>query len=110
MREKDLSSEGQQKEWKQASLGGKTLGIPSRMPQRPGKRLSGLEVRNQLQGWKIRASDRPRGIQLKGRSQGLTPLLRLWGDHKKGPSITVLTKTQQAAERVRCRYLYPTNG
>jgi hypothetical protein len=30
--------------------------------------------------------------------------------HKKGPSMTTLRKTQQAAERVRCRYLYPTNG
>jgi hypothetical protein len=51
-----------------------------------------------------------RGIQLKGRSQGLTLLLRLWSAHKKGPSKTALQKTQQAAERVRCRYLYPTNG
>jgi hypothetical protein len=24
--------------------------------------------------------------------------------------MTALLKTQQAAERVRCRYLYPTNG
>jgi hypothetical protein len=24
--------------------------------------------------------------------------------------MTVLLKTQQAAERVRCRYLHPTNG
>jgi hypothetical protein len=24
--------------------------------------------------------------------------------------MTALRKTQQAAERVRCRYLYPTNG
>ena len=30
--------------------------------------------------------------------------------HKKGPSMTTLRKTQQAAERVRCRYLHPTNG
>jgi hypothetical protein len=50
------------------------------------------------------------GIQLKGRSQGLTLLLRLWSAHKKGPSMTALQKTQQAAERVRCRYLHPTNG
>jgi hypothetical protein len=50
------------------------------------------------------------GIQLKGRSQGLTLLLRLWNAHKKGPSMKVLRKTQQAAERVRCRYLHPTNA
>ena len=50
------------------------------------------------------------GIQLKGRSQGLTLLLRLCSAHKKGPSMTALQKTQQAAERVRCRYLHPTNG
>jgi hypothetical protein len=50
------------------------------------------------------------GMQLKGRSQGLTLLLRLWSTHKKGPIMTVPQKTQQAAERVRCRYLHPTNG
>jgi hypothetical protein len=50
------------------------------------------------------------GIQLKGRSQGLTLLLRLWSTHKKGPSMTALRKTQETAERVRCKYLHPTNG
>jgi len=39
----------------------------------------------------------------------LTPLLRLWNDHKKGPIMTSHRKTQQAAQRVRCRYLHPTN-
>jgi hypothetical protein len=29
---------------------------------------------------------------------------------KKGPIMAALQKTQQAAERVRCRYLHPTNG
>jgi hypothetical protein len=33
-------------------------------------------------------------IQLKGRSQGLTLLLRLWSAHKKGPNMTALQKTQ----------------
>ena len=47
---------------------------------------------------------------IQGRPLGLTVLLRLWGAYKKGPIMTVLRKTQQAAERVRCRYLYPTNG
>ena len=50
------------------------------------------------------------GIQLKSRSQCLTLLLRLWSAHKKGPIVTKLRKTQQAAERVTCRYLHPTNG
>jgi hypothetical protein len=50
------------------------------------------------------------GIQLKGRSQGLTLLLRLWSTHKKEPIMTALCKTQKAAERIRCRYLHPTNG
>ena len=50
------------------------------------------------------------GIQFKGRSQGLTLLLRLWSAHKNGSITTALQKTQQATERVRCRYLYPTNG
>jgi hypothetical protein len=50
------------------------------------------------------------GIQLKGRSQGLILLLRLWSAHKKGPIMIALLKIQKAAERVRCRYLHPTNG
>jgi hypothetical protein len=50
------------------------------------------------------------GIQLKGRPQDPTLLLRLWSTHKKGPIMSALWKTQQAAERVRCRYLHPTNG
>ena len=29
---------------------------------------------------------------------------------QKGPIMTVLQKTQEADERVRCRYLHPTNG
>jgi hypothetical protein len=38
----------------------------------------------------------------------------LWSAHKKKKKKkkkrTALRKTQQAAERVRCRYLYPNNG
>jgi hypothetical protein len=61
--------------------------------------------------WKRRSSNRPKvGDPAQGRSQGLTLLLRLWNTHKKGPSMTAFQKTQQAAERVRCRYLHPTNG
>jgi hypothetical protein len=29
---------------------------------------------------------------------------------KKGPSMTALGKTQEAVERMRCRYLWPTKG
>jgi hypothetical protein len=50
------------------------------------------------------------GIHLKGRFQGLTLLLRLWSAHKKGSIMTAIQKTQQAAERIICRYLHPTNG
>jgi hypothetical protein len=49
-------------------------------------------------------------IQLNGRSQSLTLLLRQWSTHKKGSIMTAFQETQQAAERVRCRYLHPTNG
>ena len=42
--------------------------------------------------------------------QGLSLLLRLWSTFQKGPSMTALWKTQQAAERVRFRYLHPNNG
>jgi hypothetical protein len=48
-------------------------------------------------------------IQLKGRPQGLTILLRLWCAYKKGPIMTDLLKTQKGIERVRCKYLHPTN-
>jgi hypothetical protein len=47
-------------------------------------------------------------IQLKVSSQGLILLLRLWRAHTKGSIMTALRKIQQAAERVRCRYLHPT--
>jgi hypothetical protein len=50
------------------------------------------------------------GVQLKGRSQGLSLLLRLCNTQKKGSIMTALQKTQQEAERFRCRYLHPTNG
>jgi hypothetical protein len=49
------------------------------------------------------------GIQLKGRPHNLTLLLRLWRAHKKGPSMNIFWKTQQAAQKVRCRYLHPTS-
>jgi hypothetical protein len=35
--------------------------------------------------------------------------MRLWSAHIKVPIMTALQKTQQAPERVRCRYLYATN-
>jgi hypothetical protein len=38
------------------------------------------------------------GIQLKGRTQGLTLLLRLWSTHQKGSIMTAPWKTQKAAE------------
>jgi hypothetical protein len=41
-------------------------------------------------------------------SQGLTH--RLWKSHKKEHIMTPLQKIQQAAERVRGRYLHPANG
>jgi hypothetical protein len=50
------------------------------------------------------------GIQLKGRSQGLTLLLVPWCACKQGPIMAVPQKAQQATERVRCRYLHPVNG
>jgi hypothetical protein len=40
-------------------------------------------------------------IQLQGRSQGLTLLLRLGSAHKMGPIMTAPWKSQQVAERVR---------
>jgi hypothetical protein len=38
------------------------------------------------------------GIQLNGRLQDLTLLLRLWSAHKKGSIMTTLRKLEQAVE------------
>jgi hypothetical protein len=43
------------------------------------------------------------------RNKDLTLLLRLWSTLKRESIMTALWKTQQASERVRCRYLHPTN-
>lgn len=69
-----------------------------------------------MQGWKWRRAwgkespvTGPKWGPAEGEAQDLTPLLTLWGVHKKGPTMTSLQKTQQTAERVRCWYVYPTN-
>ena len=64
-----------------------------------GVELEEMKVQLHAQSW----------IQFNGRSHGLTLLLRLWRTHKKESIRTALQKTQQAAERARCRYLHPTN-
>jgi hypothetical protein len=42
------------------------------------------------------------GIQLKGRSQGLTLLLRLWSTHKKGPIMTALCSNVTSCLLIGC--------
>ena len=37
VRENERNHEGQQKYWKQVTSGGRRLGVPSRMHQRPGR-------------------------------------------------------------------------
>jgi hypothetical protein len=56
------------------------------------------------------SSDRPRWDTVQGDIPSLTLLLRQLSTHRKVPSMTLVQKTQQAAERVRCRYLHLTNG
>ena len=56
-----------------------------------------------------RSSNRQKmGFNPRG-SQSLTLLLRLWSTNKRGPIVTALRKAERAAERVRSRYLHPTN-
>ena len=42
--------------------------------------------------------------------QGLTLLLMLWCAYRQESSMAALQEAQQAAERARCRYLWPTSG
>jgi hypothetical protein len=65
----------------------------------------------ELQGW------RPRKRRYSSKwdpAQGEAPrpdtITEAMVCSQKGPIITALQKTQQAAERVRCRYIHPTNG
>ena len=51
-----------------------------------------------------------KNVKFKGRLQGLALFLMLWCAYTQEPSMASLLEAQQAAERVRCRYLYPTNG
>ena len=46
----------------------------------------------------------------EGEAPRLDTITDLWRAHKTGLIMTALQKTQQAAERVRCRYLHLTNG
>jgi aminoglycoside phosphotransferase len=59
---------------------------------------------------KRRSSDRPK----LGSSSRRTPRLDTHTDAmvylQTAASMIALQKAQQAAERVRCRYLHPTNG
>jgi hypothetical protein len=64
-------------------------------------RTAGMEMKRSLM--KRRSSNRfKEGIQLKGWSQGLTLLLRLWSAHKKGPSMTRLWKKLKESDADIC--------
>jgi hypothetical protein len=73
------------------------------------ERTVGTKIEKSL--WKIWAPVTGQNCtKLKGKPQGLTLLLRLLYAYKVGPVMTALQNVQQAAERVTCRCLHPTNG
>jgi hypothetical protein len=61
------------------------------------ERTVGMEMERGLRKGRSRGQAQSE-IQLKGKPGDLTLLLRLWSAHKKGSIMTVLRKTQQAAE------------
>jgi hypothetical protein len=72
------------------------------------KRTAGTKMEKSLM--ERMSSDRLKLGSISRGGSKLTLLLMLWCSHKKGLIITALKKAQQAAGRVRCRYLHPING
>jgi hypothetical protein len=68
------------------------------------ERTAGTEMERSPR--KRRSSDRPKGSS--SRPDTITEAME--PTHKKGSIMTVLQKTQQTTERVKCRYLPTTNG
>jgi hypothetical protein len=70
----------------------------------PSERIIGLEMEKSL---RKRSSSGPKWDPAQGeaaRSDTITEAM------ERSPITTAFQKTQQAAERVRCRHLHPTNG
>jgi hypothetical protein len=70
-----------------------------------------------LQGWKWRGAwgkegpaRGPKWDPAQGEASRPDTVTKLCSTHKEGQTMTALQKTQKAAERVRCKYLHPTNG
>jgi hypothetical protein len=74
----------------------------------PSERTAGTKIEMSL--WKRRSSDRPKVESAQGEASRPVTTTEAMECSRKGPYHDCSLKDPTRAERVSCRYLYPTNG